>query len=124
MWRRCFSISSLAGKQCLLGSATVSLLAFLPSACSPPDTRTADGKPDGAKIYKVYCAGCHGPDGRRGEPRSHVADDAETPADELRLMIERGGEGMPAWKNKLSAAEIEAVIGHIRTLAGSPKAGS
>lgn len=100
------------------------LLGLLLSGCTLPDTRTPDGKPDGAKIYGVYCTGCHGPDGRRGDPRSHVADDAATPADELRLMIERGGEGMPAWKGKLTAAEIEAVISHIRTLGSKPASGS
>lgn len=104
--------------------AAAALLALLLAGCTPPDTRAADGKPDGAKIYQVYCTGCHGPDGRRGEPRSHVADDAQTPQADLRAVIERGGDGMPAWKSKLSPAEIDAVIGYIRTLGDKPASGS
>lgn len=122
MRRRHLFIGPYSRKRLAVSAGLGALL--LISGCTPPGIRTPDGRPDGAKIYQVYCSGCHGPDGRRGDPRSHLTDAATTPTEDLRAIIERGGDGMPAWKKKLAADEIEAVIGYIRTLGGKPAPGS
>ncbi len=75
----------------LLGSV---LLGLLP-ACTPPDPRTADGTPDGARLYGLHCEGCHGPDGRKGEPGARLAE-ARGDEAELRAAIENGRGTMPS----------------------------
>ena len=52
---------------------------------------------DGAAVFKAKCAMCHGADGKK---------------------VTADGKGkMPAYKSKLSADEITAVVAHIRSLA-------
>jgi mono/diheme cytochrome c family protein len=84
----------------------------------------------GAKLYKRYCSGCHGADGRGGAQTfmPHVQnlttkDYIEmVPDGYLYLVIAEGGEAvgkssmMPAWKPTLSEQDIKDVIAHIRVL--------
>ncbi len=91
------------------------VLLMLGTGCRPPTTRTPEGRPAGARVYAVYCVGCHGPDGARGTPASHLTDAAETPRDELRRVIEEGRKAMPGWKERLAPDEVSAVIDYIRT---------
>jgi cbb3-type cytochrome c oxidase subunit III len=86
---------------------------------------------DGATLYGAFCAACHGP---RGEgmrfagmppfPAIGNADFLAIASDEfLRRTIEHGrpGRRMPAWgamEGGLRPAEIEALIVHLRELAG------
>jgi mono/diheme cytochrome c family protein len=89
---------------------------------------------DGATLYGTFCAACHG---ARGEGMRY-AGMAPFPAvanpDFLVLAsdafiaetVKRGrpGRRMPAWGEKeggLRPAEIEAVVSHIRTVAGIPE---
>lgn len=85
------------------------------SGCQPPSTRTPEGKADGARVYAVYCQGCHGPDGARGTPSGQLTGAAQRPREELRRVIEKGRRAMPAWEKRLAPDEISAVIDHIRT---------
>lgn len=93
--------------------------------------RFTDGDADtGAKLYKRYCAGCHGTDGRGGAHTfmPHVQnltkkDYIELVSDGyLYLVIAEGGEAvgknsyMPAWQSTLSEQEIKDIIAHIRDL--------
>ncbi len=85
---------------------------------------------DGATLYAAFCSGCHGP---RGEGRRYGNRDTVFPAighpdflavasdDYLRTTIAAGrpGRPMPAWKDAgLSEADIEAVVGYLRSLGG------
>ena len=96
-------------------------------------TKPADaGPPDGAALYASRCALCHGDTGQ-----GYVADNADALAnpaflaaasDEfLRRSIERGrpGTSMSAWGaavgGPLSAAELEAVVQHVRGFASVSK---
>lgn len=76
----------------------------------------ADSTPDGAVIYKAKCAMCHGADGKG--KTSLVNDDAQKKNDaELASIIANGkAPKMPAYKAKLSEAEIKAVVVTIRDL--------
>jgi mono/diheme cytochrome c family protein len=96
------------GSRLCLPAALGALLAL--AGCDPPDIRTADGKPDGRKIYALYCAACHGPDGRQQTGGTTLVRAAAKPAAELRSVVEHGRGRMPPWKNLLHDDQITAVI--------------
>ncbi|MGV3721690.1 MAG: c-type cytochrome [Actinomycetota bacterium] len=83
---------------------------------SRPDTRTADGKADGVKVYKLYCLGCHGPDGRRGDGPMRIVDGKPKPDAEIQRVVENGRNEMPGWKHRLQADELKAVVEHTQRL--------
>lgn len=84
----------------------------------------------GAKLYKRYCRGCHGEDGRGGAHTfmPHIENLTKKghidllPDSYLYEVIADGGEAvgksayMPAWKVKLSERDIKDVIAHIRNM--------
>lgn len=79
---------------------------------------------DGAAIYKSKCAMCHGPDGagqttmgKNMKLRDLRSADVQKQTDaELVKWIADGKGKMPAYKGKLSADEINALVAFIRTL--------
>jgi mono/diheme cytochrome c family protein len=85
---------------------------------------------NGAKLYKRYCRGCHGEDGRGGAHTfmPHIENLTKKdyiefiPDGFLFTVIAEGGVAvgkssyMPAWKTALSEQDIKDVIAHIRTL--------
>ncbi|MCY4515095.1 MAG: cytochrome c [Candidatus Tectomicrobia bacterium] len=91
----------------------------------------------GKEIYEQYCALCHGPQGKGDgslsanldpKPRNHT-DGAymNTLADaHLLKVVGEGGAAaglspiMPAWKDILSAQQIQDVVAFVRTLAVPP----
>jgi cytochrome c oxidase cbb3-type subunit 3 len=84
----------------------------------------------GAPLYKRYCSGCHGADGRGGAHTfmPHIASLTRSdyiefiPDGYLFTVIAEGGEAvgksdmMPAWKATLSEQDIKDIIAHIRSL--------
>lgn len=79
---------------------------------------------DGAAVYKAKCASCHGPDGK-GETsigksmklKDLGSADVQKISDaDLDKTIADGKGKMPAYKSKLSADEIKALVSYIRTL--------
>ena len=84
----------------------------------------------GAKLYKRYCRGCHGEDGRGGAHTFMPHIDSLTkkeyielvPDSYLYLVIAEGGEAvgknayMPAWNVKFSDQDIKDVIAHLRAM--------
>lgn len=86
--------------------------------------------PSGAKLYKRYCAGCHGDDGRGGAHTfmPHIENLTKKgyiellPDSYLYTAIADGGEAigkssyMPAWKSKLTDREVKDIIAHIRAM--------
>jgi mono/diheme cytochrome c family protein len=92
--------------------ALAAVLAALPTlmGCDPPDTRGAAGRPDGRKLYALYCATCHGPDGTRRTGSTTLAAAAVKPAAALRSVVEHGRSRMPPWKNLLLDDQITALV--------------
>ena len=88
---------------------------------APRDPRAGEG----AELYRIYCAFCHGPrgggDGRlaRRFPRMpdlrapHVGRYTD---DRLLRVVRRGGFRMPSYADVLSAAERRAVVAWVRAL--------
>lgn len=79
---------------------------------------------DGAAVYKAKCASCHGADGAGqsaigkkmnlrdlGSPEVQKQTDAE-----LYAWTADGKGKMPAYKGKLSDAEIKALVAYMRTM--------
>jgi mono/diheme cytochrome c family protein len=80
---------------------------------------------DGAKIYAMSCARCHGADGRaktgKGKQTNAVdltGDDWE-PNDARDTRIINNGKGkMPGFKKSLKPEEIQSVVAYIRKFKG------
>jgi cytochrome c6 len=79
----------------------------------------------GADLYKAKCAMCHGPDGSGSTPmgkKLNVQDlrspDVTKQTDaELSATISKGKNKMPAYADKLTAAQIHEVVEYVRDLA-------
>lgn len=91
---------------------------------SPPNSVSA--APDAAAIYAAKCAKCHGSDGAGVEKykKKGVKDFTDAKWQKSRsdaqftASINKGkGEVMPAWSAKLSAEEIKALVGFVRSFA-------
>ncbi len=87
-----------------------------PSA-GPADT--VDAEVDGATVFARSCAGCHGSDGGGGVgvqlSEGRVVEHYPDIADQIDV-ITGGRGGMPAFGQRLSEAEIQAVADYVRTL--------
>lgn len=81
-----------------------------------PDTRATDGRVDAARVYRLYCTGCHGDTGKRGKGEMVLANGQRPDLAEIRAVVENGRKEMPAWKKRLSPEEITAVVEFVRTL--------
>ena len=96
----------------VVGAVAVSLMIGLPAAAGP-----------GADVYKAKCVMCHAPDGsgttmgKKVGARPLGSAEVQKQSDAvLAAVIAKGKGKMPAYGSKLSAAEIQAVVGHIRTM--------
>lgn len=102
-------------------AATLALILLVPSALAQ------DAKPDGKSLYIANCARCHGRDGKaRPDYAKKGAIDLNDPdwqasrSDaEIRATITNGSKGtlMEPFKDKLTTAEIDAVVAYVRKLA-------
>lgn len=76
-------------------------------------------------LFKGKCAMCHGPDGAgktmMGEklkvPDFHSADVQKKSDADLKALIAKGKDKMPAYEGKLSKEQIDGVVAFIRDLA-------
>ena len=105
---------------------TLLCAAAIPVLAQAPAGDAARGK----GLYKRYCAGCHGPDGRGGAHTfmPHIENLTkkgyidQVPDEYLFGVIAEGGPSvgkssyMPAWGKTLSEQDIRDLIAHIRSL--------
>jgi cytochrome c oxidase subunit II len=95
---------------------------------SPPEVPPgADGRVDpvlveGREIFGADCATCHDADGSGGRgPRlsgGRVVERYPDAADQV-ARVSEGGNGMPAFGERLRDAEIEAVVRYTREVLGA-----
>jgi cytochrome c6 len=79
---------------------------------------------EGAALFKAKCAPCHGPDGRGDTSMGKVlkvrdlssADVQKQTDAQLTEVIESGKGKMPAYKGKLTDAQIKGLVSYIRSL--------
>lgn len=84
----------------------------------------ADSGPDAAPIYKAKCAICHGANGDGQTPAGKAMKVKDLRSAEVKNMsdadltkiISEGKGKMPAYKAKLTPAEISALVGYIKGL--------
>ena len=118
-----FAGGSLAYRLFLLG-----LFALLLANAWGCERKVAGGSVDGAEVYAVSCARCHGPAGvpvpammaQLGvKDLTDAARQAELSDADMRHQIVSGSENrfMPAFAGALTDGQIEAVIAHVRSLA-------
>jgi mono/diheme cytochrome c family protein len=77
----------------------------------------------GAALYKSKCAMCHGADGKGDTPvgkalklRDLGSAEVQKQSDAELIAITADGKGkMPAYKGKLTEAEIKDVVSYVRT---------
>lgn len=89
-----------------------------------PSALAGGGGSDGAAIYKAKCAMCHGPDGagqttmgKNMKLRALGSAEVQKQTDaELVKWIADGKGKMPAYKAKLTPADIDALVALIRTM--------
>jgi mono/diheme cytochrome c family protein len=76
----------------------------------PPDDA------DGAEIYSMLCANCHGADleGRVGPALGAGSNSADLPDSFLEITIEHGRGRMPSFSTVLSDDQMEKLIDYIR----------
>jgi cytochrome c551 len=85
----------------------------------PTTTTTTAPPPDGAAIYSANCAVCHGADGSGGVGPDLRGIGQMHTVDELIQVITNGRGAMPAWRDRLSAAQIRAVATYVSQIPGS-----
>jgi mono/diheme cytochrome c family protein len=84
----------------------------------------AKGQTDGAALFKANCAMCHGADGKGDTAmgksmklRDLSSEDVQKQTDAELTDITTNGKGkMPAYKAKLTEAQIKALVGYMRSL--------
>jgi mono/diheme cytochrome c family protein len=75
----------------------------------------------GQQVYEGTCSGCHGRDGQGLEvpnapPLNGSGDVWTMPPELLRMVVQSGThEGMPAFGQRLSEAEVDAVLAYIQS---------
>ena len=90
--------------------------------CEPPISRTREGQRNASGIYRIYCSGCHGLDGRKGDARRHLASLAGTPSGDIERIISIGrGRAMPAFRTRLKPDEIAAVADYVKQIGSSSR---
>ena len=102
----------------------ISIVLTLCILIAAPSAFAGGSGSDGAAIYKAKCAMCHGADGAGQTPmgknmklRDLRSADVQKQTDaELVKWIADGKGKMPAYKGKLTPADIDALVEFIRTL--------
>jgi cytochrome c oxidase cbb3-type subunit 3 len=105
----------------LLGICTAGL-AFLSMTSHAASTMSA------GKLFHANCARCHGPEGK-GKTMNHTPNftsptwQAHHSNQRIVSIITNGEKGtmMPAWKGKLTSAQIRSLMHYIRSLNSAAK---
>jgi mono/diheme cytochrome c family protein len=93
----------------------IALFSFVLALALPPLAAAQSA----ADTYKAKCAGCHGADGSKSMMGAKPLNGAEVQGmsdADLTAAITDGKGKMPAYKGKLSDAQIKDLVAYIRTL--------
>lgn len=102
----------------LLKQPTKNLTALPPPTSVPIGQTGTTAAPNGAQLYKSNCAGCHGGDGGGGigpQLRDGAVTKSFSDAASEVEFVKNGAGGMPAFRNRMSDAEVQAVVDFTRT---------
>ncbi|SVD17311.1 uncharacterized protein METZ01_LOCUS370165 [marine metagenome] len=93
-------------------------------ALANPNSASAAVLAEGAELYRIYCAMCHGPSGEgdgliadyfRRMPNLKAPYVQDYKDGWLYTILREGGFNMPSYANSLSGNERWAVVHHLRT---------
>ncbi len=93
----------------------IALFSFILALALPPLAAAESA----ADTYKAKCAMCHGADGSKSMMGAKPLNGAEVQAmsdADLTAAITDGKGKMPAYKGKLSDADIKGLVAYIRTM--------
>jgi mono/diheme cytochrome c family protein len=99
-------------------------LAFAPGcskSSAPNGPPAAPANDEGAQVFAMACARCHGPQGGGDGPlaaRLGYVPNLQRPLARPHVLsiVQRGRGAMPGHADRLSAAQIEAVADHVERL--------
>ncbi|MBP6573038.1 MAG: cytochrome c [Flavobacteriales bacterium] len=104
----------------MMKTLSVMAVVLLIAACGEaPDATKAvkdDGAPDGAEIFDMYCTLCHGADGTQGINGAKDLTKSLLSEEEMTAIVTNGRNTMAAYRQVLDAAQIDAVVDHVRSL--------
>ena len=96
--------------------ATVAALTAVTAACGGDDTGSAARPTTGKGIYVANCATCHGVDGQGGVGPRLAGVAARYPDVGTQIAVVTNGlNRMPAFRGRLTEAEIRSVVDYTRT---------
>ena len=114
--RKLFAKFALTGLFLSLG-----LIAVLTSRGDFGVTTVEAQRGSGAAVYAQNCARCHGADGRAQTPKGRETDAVDLTSDDWspdtardERIVTNGKQSMPAFKKKLTPAQISSVVQYIR----------
>jgi cytochrome c6 len=79
---------------------------------TPPPVASVDG----AQVFKLSCAVCHGEDGKLGANGAKDITASKLTVDERIALVTKGKGLMPAQEHILTSAEIKAVVEYTTTM--------
>lgn len=81
-------------------------VSFLFFSCGPAAERSSSERPlSGKAFYEQKCVVCHGLDGKLGASGSKDLTQSILTTEEIRTIIQKGKNGMPAFEQMVSNAE-------------------
>lgn len=85
---------------CLVG------VSFLLVSCGPAVERSSSERPlSGKAFYEQKCVVCHGVDGKLGASGSKDLTQSTLSTEEIRAIIQKGKNGMPAFEQIVGSSE-------------------
>lgn len=78
------------------------------AAAGSTDTTGSGGDVDGAEVFATNCSSCHGSEGK-GATGPDLRPFAESDIDTIKNQVTNGGSVMPAFGDKLTPEQIDAV---------------
>lgn len=103
----------------LTGSALlVGLMACSASGGGPADQRGT--VQTGEEIFRSECVMCHGQDGKLGMAGAKDLTTSKLSKEEMVAVVANGKGAMIGFKDRLSAAQMDLVVEHVRTLHRNP----
>jgi mono/diheme cytochrome c family protein len=125
LWISVFAVSAVlvAGGCSQSGNSNVNTAS--PATASPAATATPDEFAFARANYARDCAACHGDEGKGGVVKTTEGTRLKVPSlieghalkhldEDYVDQIENGGDGMPKFKDKLTADEINALVRFVR----------
>ena len=88
---------------------------FLALLGAPAVLRAAPPVPPGKALFQQNCARCHGANGKLGLNGAHDLTKSNLNAFGRTYLVTNGMGKMPAFKTKLSAAQIEQLVAYSLT---------